>query len=125
MIRRLTIACGLLTLAVVVALALQDHSLFGARSVHPGAAVTAIPDKAPAKPAPPLRGLPPTPRPQPLHHAPAVRAQPAAPPRAAGAPRQAAPASRSPVQQVIGIVHTILNLPKALGDDQTQVNPGH
>ncbi|HEV2438978.1 MAG TPA: hypothetical protein VGX97_02820 [bacterium] len=105
MIRRLTIACGLLTLAVVVALALQDHSLFGARSVHPGAAVTAIPDKAPAKPAPPLRGLPPAPRPQPLHHAPA--------------------ATRSPVQQVMGIVHTLLNLPKAIGDDQTEVNPGH
>lgn len=116
MIRRLTIACGLLTLAVIVALALQDHSLFGAHSAHRGAAVTAIPDKAPAKPAPPLRGLPPAPRPQPMQHAPAVQAQPA--------PRQSAPATRSPVQQVIGIVHTLLNLPKTIGDDQTQVNPG-
>jgi hypothetical protein len=119
MIRRLTIACGLLTLAVV--LALQGQNLFGARHVHRSAtSVTAIPDKPafwpPVKPVPPapppLKGLPPAPQPQPMHRAPVVQTQ--------QAPR---PATGSTVQQVIGIVHTILNLPKAIGDDQTQVNP--
>lgn len=115
MIRRLTIACGLLTLAVV--LAVQGQTLLGARHAHRSpTSVTAIPDRPPVKPpAPPHRAMPPAPQPQPMHRAPAVQTQ--------QAPRPAAPATSSPVQQVLGIVHTILNLPKAIGDDQTQVNP--
>jgi hypothetical protein len=118
MIHRLTIACGLLTLAIVVALVIQDHALFGARSSHRGAAsVTAIPDKPsywpPVKPEPPapppLKGRPPAPQPQPLHQAPA--------------PHPAASAARSTVDTIIGIAQAVLNLPKSL--DQTQVNPSH
>jgi hypothetical protein len=117
MIRRLTIASGLLTLAVVAALALQDHTLFGLRPSDRGAApVTAIPDKPPP-PAPPIKARPPMrPQPQPLQRVP--QARPAAPP----APAASTP--HSPVEQVVGIARTLLNLPKVLsGDDQTQVNP--
>ncbi len=118
MMRRLTIAFGLLTLAIVVALALQDHTLFGARSSHHGAApVTAIPDKPPPPAPPPLKGRP-VPQPQPPRPTPA-QARPAAPP----APAASAP--HSPVEQIVGIARTLLNLPKVLGDDQTQVNPSH
>jgi hypothetical protein len=130
MMRRLTIACGLLTVAVAVVLAWQPgQTLFGARSSHRGATpVTVIPDAParafwpPVKPTPPdpppLKGLPPAPRPQPLHHTTApAPAQPASP-----APRPAV-AVRSTVAQIVGIVHTLFNLPKVL--DQTQVNPGH
>lgn len=113
MIRRLTIASGLLTLAIVVALALQDHTLFGARSSHHGAAVTAIPDKPPPPAPPPLKGRPPAPpRPAP------AQARPAS-------PAPASSAAHSPVEQIVGIARTLLNLPKVLGDDQTQVNPSH
>ena len=127
MIRRLTIASGLLTLAIVAAVAVQDHTLFGVRSSHHGAAaVTAIPDKPPPPAPPPLKGRPPVrPQPQPLQRAPA-QSQPASPPRAAGAaPAPAASATHSPVEQIVGIARTLLNLPKVLGDDQTQVNPSH
>ena len=121
MIRRLTIACGLLTLAVV--LAVQGPALLGARHVHRGAtSVTVIKDKPsswppvkPVPPAPPQRAMPPAPQPQPMQHAPAVQTQPA--------PHSAASGS-SPVQQIIGIAHTLFNLPKAIGDDETQVAPG-
>lgn len=109
MIRRLTIACGLLTLAVVLGLALHDHSLFGARHGH-RSAVTAIPDKPPVKPippAPPLKGRPPAPQPQPMHQ------------QTAGS----RPAAPSALQHVVNIANTIINLPKIL-NDQTQVKPG-
>jgi len=126
MIRRLTIACGLLTLAVAMALALQGHSIFGARTVHRGAtSVTAIPDKTsfrpPAKPTPPLRGLPPTRQPRPLHQA--AHPQAAHPRVAASRPAGAAPAHQTVGSVVVGIARTLLNLPKLISD-QIQVNQG-
>ena len=126
MMRRLTIACGLLTVAVVLALAvLPNQKLFGARSPHPAATgVTAIPDKPvpsfwpPVEPVPPspppLKGLPPAPRPTPLHHAPQA-AQPA--------PRAAAPGRHVTIDRAFGIFRTLLNLPKVL--DQVQIKPGN
>jgi hypothetical protein len=114
MIRRLTIACGLLTLAVVALLALQDHTLFGARSSHRGPTqVTAIPDRPafwpPVTPAPPLRGLPPAPQPQPLRHAPVQS------PSAAGS-------ARTTINQV---ATALLNLPKILSRALTQPSDDH
>jgi hypothetical protein len=114
MIRRLTIACGLLTLAVVLALAMQDHTLFGARSSHRGPAqVTAIPDRPPVKPVPPtpppLKGLPPAPQPQPLRHAPV----------------QASPAAGSAGTTIKQVANALLNLPKILGRALTQPSDDH
>jgi hypothetical protein len=117
MIRRLTIVCGLLTLAVVAVLALQDHTLFGARSSHHGPTqVTAIPDRSaswpsvkPVPPAsPPLRGLPPAPQPQPLRHAP-VQSSPAA-------------SARMTINQV---VTALLNLPRVLSRALTPPSDDH
>jgi hypothetical protein len=107
MIRRLTIACGLLTLAVVLVLAMQDHTLFGARFSHRGPTqVTAIPDRPAVRPSvkpvpptpPPLRGLPPAPQPQSLRHAP-VQASPAG-------------SAGTTIKQV---ANALLNLPRILG----------
>lgn len=117
MMRRLTITCGLLTLAVVLALALQDHSLFGARTPHhKGAQVTTVPDRPaswppvkPVPPAPPLKALPPAPQPAPLHRA---SPAPASAPRATGAG-----------QLVVQIANALFNLPKII-HDQTQAKPG-
>lgn len=115
MVRRLTIGCGLLTLAVVFALALQDHALSGARASHEqgGIQVTTIPDRPafwpPVKilpPEPPLKGLPPAPQPRPLHGA-AVSAPPAR--------------SGSPASTIIEVANTLFNLPKII-HDQTQGN---
>jgi len=113
MIRRLTITCGLLTLAVVVVMALQDHTLFGARSSHRGPTqVTAIPDRPaswpPVKPVPPLKGLPPAPQPQPLRHAP-VQPSPAA-------------SARTTINQV---ATALLNLPKVLSRALTRPSDDH
>lgn len=111
MIRRLTIACGLLTLAVVFGLVLQDRSLSGARAPHQkgGVQVTAIPDR----PAfwPPVKPEPPAPQPQPLHRA-------AAP---ASSPRGGAPVATA-IQNVVEIANTLFNLPKII-HDQTQAKP--
>lgn len=97
MMRRLTVACGLLTLAVAVALAVQPgHALFGARS-GAGVKIAAIPDK-PAPSPPPPHPLPPAPQPQPLHRAP-VQTQPAPSP------------GRVVLEQ---ITNTLLNLPRVL-----------
>ncbi|HEV2280946.1 MAG TPA: hypothetical protein VGX75_00975 [bacterium] len=118
MIRRLTIACGLLTLAVVAVLALQGHTLFGARSSHRGPTqVTAIPDRPafwpPVKPVPsgppPLRGLPPSPQPQPLHHAPV----------------QSPPAAGSARTTISQVATALLNLPKILSRALTQPSDDH
>jgi hypothetical protein len=70
MIRRITIACGFLTLATLFVLTWQDQTLSGTQS--PGQ-VSVIPDKPmfwpPVKPlpAPPIKALPPVPQPKPLH----------------------------------------------------------
>ena len=115
MIRRLTIVSGFLTLAVVFGLALQGHSLSGARASHDrgGVQVTTIPDRPafwppvkPVPPEPPLKALPPAPRPQPLHGA----AAPAPPGR-----------SESPVATIVQVANTLFNLPKII-HDQTQGN---
>lgn len=109
MIRRLTVVCGLLTLAVVVALAMHDHTLFGAGAHRGVTHVTAIPDRPvswppikPVPPTPPLRGAPPSPQPAPMSRS----AQPAA-----------------PLQTIGEIARTLLNLPKILSG-KTQ-NPEH
>ena len=95
MMRRLTVACGLLTLIVAVALAVQPgHALFGARSGGAGVKIAAIPDK----PAPSPHPLPPAPQSQPLHRAP-VQTQPAP----------------SPGRVVLErIANTLLSLPRML-----------
>jgi hypothetical protein len=117
MIRRLTIACGLLTLAVVVVLALQDHTLSGARSSHRGPTqVTVIPDRPaswpPVKPVPPspppLKGRPPAPQPQPLRHAP-VQSSPAV-------------SARTTINQV---ATALLNLPRILSRALTRPSDDH
>jgi hypothetical protein len=80
MIRRFTIACGLLTLATLFVLAWQGQTLSGIGSHGRGAGqLTVIPDKPmfwpPVKPLPggPLKALPPAPHPQPLHRTTAPR----------------------------------------------------
>jgi hypothetical protein len=113
MMRRLTIVCGLVTLAVVLVLAMQDHSLFGARSSHRGPTqVTAIPDRPavwpPVKPVP-IKGLPPAPQPQPLRHAPA----------------QASPAAGSAGTTIKQVANALLNLPKILGRALTRPSDDH
>lgn len=117
MMRRLTIVCGLVTLAVVLVLAMQDHSLFGARSSHRGPTqVTAIPDRPavwppvkPVPPTPPLKGLPPAPQPQPLGHAPV----------------QASPAAGSAGTTIKQVANALLNLPKILGRALTRPSDDH
>jgi hypothetical protein len=102
MIRRLTILCGLLTVAVVASLAMHDHTLFGAGPHRGVTNVTAIPDRPaswpPVKPVPPLRGSPPAPQPAPM----------------TGRAAQARPAT--PLQTIGEIARTLLNLPKILSE---------
>ncbi len=113
MIRRLTIMCGLLTLAVAFGLALENHTLFGARAArHQGVQVTTIPDRPaswppvqPVPPAPPLKGLPPAPQPQPLHQT--------APAQHAG---RGGATVTTPVQTIVQIANTLFNLPKIIHD---------
>ncbi|HET7264741.1 MAG TPA: hypothetical protein VFL28_08725 [bacterium] len=102
MIRRLTIVCGVLTLAVAFGLALQNHTLFGARTArHQGVQVTTIPDR-PAS-WPPV---------QPAPHQ-------TAPARHAGAPASSprgGAAATTPVQTLVQIANTLFNLPKIIHD---------
>ncbi|HKX16519.1 MAG TPA: hypothetical protein VJT33_00720 [bacterium] len=115
MIRRLTVACGLLTLAVLFGLAVQGRSLSGARTSHQngGVQVTVIPDRPafwppvkPVPPEPPLKGLPPAPQPKPLH----------------GATAPASPARRGePATTFVQVANVLFNLPKII-HDQTQGN---
>ncbi len=117
MVRRLTIVCGLVTLAVVLVLAMQDHSLFGARSSHRGPTqVTAIQDRPavcppvkPVPPTPPLKGLPPAPQPQSLRHAPV----------------HASPAAGSAGTTIKQVANALLNLPKILGRALTRPSDDH
>ncbi|HLW48316.1 MAG TPA: hypothetical protein VKW09_11180 [bacterium] len=75
MMRRFTVACGLLTLATLFVLARQGLPLSGAQPWHSAEQVTVIPDKPmfwpPVKPlpSPPLKARPPVLRPEPLHPA--------------------------------------------------------
>lgn len=113
MIRRLTIVCGALTLAVLLGLALQGRSLSGARAPQRkgGVQVTTIPDRPafwppvqPVPPEPPLKGLPPAPQPRPL--------------RGATAPASSV-RSGSPVTTIVQVANVLFNLPKIIYD-QTQ-----
>jgi len=101
MIRRLTIFCGLLTVAVIGVLAMHDHTLFGAGHDRNVTHVTAIPDHPaswpPIKPpTPPLRGSPPAPQPAPM----------------SGRSAQSRPAT--PLQTIGEVARTLLNLPRIL-----------
>ena len=110
MIRRLTILCGLLTVAVVVVLAMHDHTLFGAGAHRGVTHVTTIPDRPaswPAiKPAPPRKSSPPAPQPAPT------------------SARSAQGRPAGPLQTIGEIARTLLNLPKILSD-KAQANPEH
>ena len=111
MMRRLTIVCGLLTAGVALAMAVQGGQTFPGPSSKTASPVTVIPDRPvpthvksqwppvkippPAQPSPPLKALPPRPHPEPLH--------------------SVASAARTTVGRAVGVVKTLLSIPKLIG----------
>jgi hypothetical protein len=128
MIRRLTIVCGLLTAGVACALVAGGQTLPGVPR-QTASQVTVIPDRPPkpakaqwppvripppAHPSPPFKALPPQPHPEPLHRT--VSVAPAHPQPAA---QSVASAGRRTVDTAVGVVKTLLSLPKLIGQRLT------
>jgi hypothetical protein len=129
MMRRLTIACGVLTAGVAFAVAVQGGQSLIQSPTRTTPSVTVIPDRQPAPvkttwppvqlkpptpPPPSLKGLPPRPRPWPMHRT-TTSAAPASPSRPATALGRT-------VGRAVGVVRTLLSIPKLIG--QSLVNAG-